>query len=196
MNDMFLRRGATYSGDSMLRWTLTREWSEDGLTVCYIGHNPSTAGHEIDDPTSQAWIHFGKVNGCGRYVAANLYPFRSPDPKACRAWADYEKNGPDWYARDCLQANIGIVAREAKKADIVVACWGAIAQDDLWNDSVLEEIQSGEAPWPDVYCFGLTASGAPKHPLARGKHRLPRDQKFILWKPADPVVPVTCRGAE
>jgi len=180
-----MKRGATYSPCNALRFTLTREWGP-GPSVCYIGHNPSTAGHEKEDPTSLAWIHFAQAQGFGRYVAVNLYPFRSSDPQLCRNWADYEKNGPDWWARDRLQQNICIVAEQAKKADRVVACWGALAKDDLWVDSILEEIQAGEEPWPDVYCFGLTASGAPKHPLARGKHRIPRGQQFVLWKPAAP----------
>ena len=178
-----MRRGATYSADRQLRWTLTRAW-RDGPGVCFIGHNPSTAGHELDDPTSRAWVEFCEAQGFGHYVAVNLYPFRSREPKACRAWADYEKNGPDWHARDALQVNLGVVAREAKRADRVVACWGAIARDDLWVESVLEEIQAGAEPWPDIYCLGLTTNGAPKHPLARGKHRIPRTAKFVLWRTA------------
>jgi hypothetical protein len=77
-----------------------------------------------------------------------------------------------------------IVAQEAKKADRVVACWGAIALDDLWVDAIVEEIQAGPEPYPDIYCLGTTSSGAPKHPLARGRHRVPRDQQFALWRAA------------
>lgn len=183
MNDFFLRRAATYSPCKSLRFTLGRVWG-DGPSVCYIGHNPSIASHEIDDPTSQAWVHFARLNGFCRYVAVNLYPFRSPDPKACREWANWEHNGPDWWARDRIHQNMGIVASEAKRADRVVACWGAIALDDGYIDAVVEEIQSGEAPYPGIYCLGRTSSGAPKHPLARGKHRVPRDQRFELWKDA------------
>lgn len=179
--DLFMRRGATYSPCKTLRWTLERDWG-DGGKVCYIGHNPSTAGHETDDPTSLAWVHFARAQGYGRYVAVNLYPFRSPDPAACRAWADYERNGPDWHARDALMHNLALVASEAKRADIVVASWGAIALDADWTELVVENIQTGEAPWPPIYCLGTTASGAAKHPLARGKHRVARDQSFELWR--------------
>jgi len=179
-----MRRGATYSDDKRLRWTLTREWRE-GPGVCFIGHNPSSAGHELDDPTSRAWVAYCEAQGYGRYVAVNLYPFRSADPTVCRRWADYEKNGPDWHARDALMVNLDIIAREAKRADRVVACWGSLAFDDLWVDSVLEEIQAGAAPWPDVYCLGLTLAGRPKHPSARGVHRVAPTTPFVLWKPAE-----------
>ncbi|UFW79976.1 DUF1643 domain-containing protein [Rhizobium sp. SU303] len=33
-------------------------------------------------------------------------------------------------------------------------------------------------------CLGLTKDGYPKHPMARGAHRIPRDQQPILWKSA------------
>jgi hypothetical protein len=181
--DLFLKRGATYSPCGKLRFTLTRWWA-DGPRACYIGHNPSTAGHEVDDPTSIAWVHFARAQGYGSYVAVNLYPYRSPNPDECRRWARYEENGPDWWARDRLMQNEMIVAQEAKSAQIVVACWGAIAQDDNWTAHVIEAIQTEEAPWPDIYCLGKTASGAPIHPMARGKHRVPRDRRFELWRAA------------
>lgn len=181
MSDLFIKRGATYSEDKTLRWTLTREWGH-GKSACFIGHNPSTAGHEKEDPTSVAWIHFSKLWGCGRYTAVNLYPFRTPDPQACRDWANWDRNGPDWYVRDALMMNEGIVAQEAKRADIVIACWGAIALDDVWNEQIIEAVTTGAEPWPNLYCFGLTSSGAPKHCLARGKHRVPRDQQPILYR--------------
>lgn len=73
---------------------------------------------------------------------------------------------------------------QACAAHQVFVCWGAIAWDDLWIDHVVEEIQSGEGPYPALWCWGMTSSGAPKHPMARGKHRIPADQKEILWKAA------------
>jgi hypothetical protein len=33
-----------------------------------------------------------------------------------------------------------------------------------------------------MVCLGTTQSGAPKHPMARGLHRIPRDQMPIEWK--------------
>jgi len=90
-----VRREATISQNGTLRWTLSRSWGP-GRTVCYIGHNPSTAGKDIEDPTTLAWQHFARVNGFDQYVAVNLYPFRSADPETCRKWAAWMDNGPDW----------------------------------------------------------------------------------------------------
>ncbi len=176
-----MKCSAQISKCGRFRWTLHRQWAE-GPKVCYIGHNPSTADGSIEDPTTRAWAHFARSNGYGGYLAVNLYPFRSSDPKACRDWAEFESNGPDWHARDVMMENIDLVASVAKQCAIVVASWGAIAQDEAMVDRIIEEIQTGEVPYPSIYCLGTTASGAPKHPLARGKHRIPRDQRFQLWR--------------
>jgi hypothetical protein len=92
-------------------------------------------------------------------------------------------NGPDWYAPDRIHFdNLPLLVREAKAAALVVACWGAGVWDPEFVDHVLEEITTGEAPWPDVYCFGLTADGAPIHPMARARSRIPDYAKPVLWK--------------
>lgn len=175
-------RSASISCCNRFRWTLTRKWGE-GPMACYIGFNPSDADGKKEDPTTLAWIHFAKANGYSGYVAVNLYPFRSSDPKACRKWADFENNGPDWHARDVIIQNIELVARIARRSAIVVACWGNLAGDDPIAERIIEEIQ-GDMPFPAIYCLGLTKHGMPKHPMARGLHRIPRDQKFLLWRKA------------
>ncbi|WP_408586462.1 hypothetical protein [Novosphingobium sp.] len=115
-------------------------------------------------------------------VAANLYPWCSANPADVYSRVD-GIDGGDWAARDDLHfVNLPAVVAEAKKADQVFVCWGAIARDCLWLDHVVEEIQTGEGPWPDLWCWGKTKAGAPKHPMARGAHRIPADQKPILWR--------------
>lgn len=83
-----------------------------------------------------------------------------------------------------MWANIEAVARMAKAADQVFVCFGAIAWDDVYIEEVLEAITSGPAPWPDLWCWGTNADGSPKHPMARGAHRIPADQKPIIWRKA------------
>lgn len=183
MSDLFIERGATYSEDQRLRWTLTRRWGTGTRLACFLAHNPSTAGHELEDPTTLTWNYFAKLWGCDGYTAVNLYPYRSPDPAVAREWAAWDRT-TNWSVRDQLVQNERIVVIEAKRAAIFVACYGAIAQDVAWAEHLLEEIQSGEPPFPAVHVFGLTGNGSPKHPMARGKHRVPRDQQPILWKAA------------
>lgn len=187
MTDLFgagILREATFSRGDQNRLTLTRMWDGNLPSVCFIGLNPSTADDRVDDPTVRRWTHFAKAWGYGSFTAVNLYPFRSSSPAICRAWADWENNGPDWYARDDIVANIDTVATEAKRAGFVVACWGAGAWDDALVEMVLESIMSGDEPWPDVHCFGLTQIGAPIHPMARGKHRIPDSATPVVWRRA------------
>lgn len=95
-------------------------------------------------------------------------------------------SGNAWHDRDALHfVNLPAVVKAAKSADQVSVCWGAIAgHDEGWIEHVVEEIQSGEDPCPDLWCWGTNADGSPKHPMARGKHRIPRDQQPILWRAA------------
>lgn len=178
-----IRRNADLSECGSYRWTLSRVW-RTGPHVCFIGLNPSTADHLADDPTVQRWTHFARSWGFGGFVAVNLYPFRSPSPADCRRWADWENNGPDWHARDRLHQNVDVLAHEAKRAELVVACWGAGCWDRLWTEHAIEQIQTGEAPFPDLYCLGRTSAGAPIHPMARGRCRVANDAQPKLWRRA------------
>lgn len=175
-----LQRHATFHGDDC-RITLERRWAP-GPIACVIGHNPSNASAHADDPTSRWWIDWFTLFGFGGYVAVNLYPFVTADPRECRRVAAWHERD-DWAARDALlYVNLPALVTEAKRAAQVFVCWGAIALDGEWIDHVVEEIQSGTAPHPDLWCWGKTASGAPKHPMARGPHRIARDQPPILWR--------------
>lgn len=178
-----IARSASLSHCGDYRFTLTRTWSSEGGHVCFIGLNPSTADHRQDDPTVRRWIHFARSWGYGGFTAVNLYPVRTSSPAECRAWAQYEDNGPEGHARDMTYvSNLPVLVREAKAAALVVACWGAGAWDPELVNHVLEAITTGEAPWPDVHCLGLTADGAPMHPMARGRSRIPDHARPVLWK--------------
>jgi hypothetical protein len=183
--DLLVTRRATLSRGGRNRPTLDRFWA-DGPHVCFIGLNPSNADHQVDDPTVRRWMHFARSWGYAGFVAVNLYPFRTSSPRECRREADWQDNGPDWYARDDLHHNASVVAREAKRAALVVACWGAGTWDPDWVEHVIEEVQFGEEPWPDIHCLGTSRSGAPKHPMARGKERVPDNAQPSLWRAARP----------
>lgn len=176
-----MQRDAIFSCEDRLE--LRRTWGP-GPIACVISCNPSTANALQDDPTSLWWNAWFQLFGFGGYRAVNLYPFCTSSPAECRLRADWTKTD-DWYARDqILMTNLPHVVEVAKAADQLFACWGNIAWDDMWIEHVVEEIQGGEEPWPDIWCWGKTKSGAPTHPMARGKHRIPRDQKPILWRAA------------
>ncbi len=177
-----IRRSAHFPGLG-LRERLTRDWAP-GPRAFVLGCNPSDAGAEKDDPTSRWWNSWFGHFGFGGYDAGNLYPFITSSPAQCRVRYDGCIAGPEWHDRDALFANVDAVVRMAKMADQVFVCFGNIAWDQDWIDHVVERIQSDVEPWPDLWCWGTTMSGAPKHPLARGKHRIDPRQPPILWRPA------------
>jgi hypothetical protein len=177
-----LRRSALFH-DSGVRIRLTRDWGP-GPRALVIGCNPSTADAMRDDPTSRWWNNWFSLFGFGGYDAMNLYPFCTSSPAECRRMVEGTEQG-DWGTRDDLHfVNLPALVQAAKRADKVFVCWGAIAWDDFWINHVVEEIQSGVEPFPDLWCWGKTASGAPKHPLARGVHRIDPRQWPVLWKAA------------
>lgn len=177
------RRGARFHSPSE-RLVLSRDWG-DGPRALVLGCNPSTADALKDDPTSRWWNVWFRHFGFGGYDAMNLYPFCTSDPKECREIVARINDGLDYGARDALHfVNLPSLVAAAKKAHQVFVCWGAIAWDDMWIEHVVEEIQTGVAPYPDLWCWGKTASGAPKHPLARGLHRIDPKQQPILWRSA------------
>lgn len=177
---MEIQRSAHFLCDDV-RIRLTRNWGI-GPRAFVLGCNPSNADTSTDDPTSKWWNRWFMHYGYGGYDAGNLYPFVSSSPKECRKMADWENNGPDWYARDTLLSNLSAVVEMAKAADAVFVCFGNIAWDDSWVENVIEEIQTGCEPWPNLWCWGKTKSGAPTHPMARGKHRLDPLAPPILWR--------------
>lgn len=178
--DPYVRRDATFIAGN--RFTLSRWWAE-GPRALVIGCNPSTADALGDDPTSRWWNAWFRLFGFAGYDAVNLYPFCTSSPAECRKIAEAGWAG-EWHDRDAMHHNLDHVAKMAKAAAKVFVCFGAIAWDDMWIEQVIEEIQSGVAPYPDLWCWGTTQSGAPKHPMARGKHRIPPDQPPILWRAA------------
>ena len=165
-----ISKSAIVSGCETYRYELRRVW--DGalpmLAVCML--NPSTADANIDDPTVLTLTHFGKLWDYGGLLIVNLYAYRSPSPKqmfAAEAVAIGPKNekytaAAVFYARD--------------NGGKLLAAWG-----NDGNDRSMFFAQWARCQGVELVCLGTTQSGAPKHPMARGLHRIPRDQRPIPW---------------
>jgi len=175
-----LKRSAHFPAPGIRR-RLSRDWGQ-GRRAFVLGCNPSDAGDDREDPTSSWWNRWFEHWGFGGYDAGNLYSFVTSSPAECRRRYDDAIGGPNWHDRDEIFANLDAVVAMAKRADQVSVCFGNIAWDREWIDHVVEAIQTGEGPWPDLWCWGTTKSGAPTHPMARGKYRIDTYQSAILWK--------------
>lgn len=174
-------KAASISKCGTYRWTLTRAWDGRPMLLVVM-FNPSTADAEKDDPTIQLLCHIASHNGYGGIVVVNLVPLRSSTPEPAIDMVKWDKTA-DWCARDRLQENVAVICREAARAGAVLFAWGALADRlEFWPDNVREEIECALADGTPIYCLGRTASGQPKHPLARGKHKVPKDAPLIPWE--------------
>lgn len=174
-------RTARLSACGTYRWTLTRRW-DDRPTLLVVMFNPSDADHEVDDPTITLTCQIAAHNGYGGIVVVNLIPLRSPLPAVAVTMTRWDQNGPDWHARDRLQDNLAVIQKEAARAGAVLLACGALADRCAdWFYQVLEEIECGLPDGAEIFCLGKTTGGYPKHPLARGKHKVPKDAPLLAW---------------
>lgn len=182
-----MKRTARLSPLGTYRWTLGRSWDESlpVLVVCMFG--PSDADDTIDDPTITLVCHVAAHNGFGGITVVNGIPLRSSKTEPQFAMLDWDKT-QEWGDRDALQLNLGAVVQEVQRAGHVLIAWGALAGKTLasadWFDNVRTEIESALPEGVPVYCLGRTAGGHPKHPMARGKHKVPKDAKLVPWQEA------------
>jgi hypothetical protein len=136
------------------------------IGVClFVMLNPSTADANIDDPTITRCIRFAQRWGYRRLAVGNLYAYRATDPRELGRVED--PVGPDNYAW---------LDRLVAEADTLIVAWGAgggSAAKGAHVDRLLEA---------DAMCLGTTADRYPKHPLARGRHRVPADFEPIPYR--------------
>ena len=146
---------AIISNCGLYRYRLERDVASGGLAFAYFGVNPSTADATTDDATVRKWKEITRRNGGRRFVVGNVFAFRATDVRALQVCAD--PVGPE-NARHLLEI--------AAEADVLVPCWGARGKlpRELHGRlaATLGLLRTTGKP---IRCFGLTASGDPKHPL-------------------------------
>lgn len=137
------------------RYRLDRDVQPEGLVFAYFGINPSTADHEIDDPTVKKWRGFSSRNGVRKFIVGNVFAFRSTKPKGLKLADD--PFGPE---RDAYLSQI------IAEADVLVPCWGNLdkmPKELRWAPTtLLNQLLATSKP---VLHFGVTESGQPMHPL-------------------------------
>lgn len=182
-----IKGAALFSRDKTMRREIRRWWSPEPISwVAWLMLNPSTAAENRNDPTALRVTHFTKSWGYGGWIGINLYPLITSDPRIMWAWRQWDKRGPDWYARDALQDNLSDIDRVARLASLRIVAFGTepFKRDRGWLEQCLEAFgQPSNLPGTDerFYCLGTNKDGQPLHPLARGKLRVPNDTKPIFW---------------
>lgn len=158
-----VRGSALFSGCGRYRPVLVRNWAELGSMAYYalwIAMNPSTAEHDVDDPTIRKGIHFTRSMGLTCYVMCNIMDYRSTNPKALSA------------VNPRSDANLPKIVELAAGASRIICAWGALPKPlHRYADDVVLALRG----YP-LYCMGKTAAGFPRHPLY-----LPNNAECVPW---------------
>jgi hypothetical protein len=139
-----MKKAAILSEDNLYRYQLSRIWDESKPLILFIMLNPSTADADADDPTIRRVIRFATSWGYGGVYVANLYAFRSTDPKAL-------KHADDPIGKE----NISYITHLIGMADKVVYAWGNNQKEPTWLSELVQT----------PYYIDLSKNGIPKHPL-------------------------------
>lgn len=162
------------------RYRLTRRVGPGSRRLVCILLNPSTANAKDDDPTVSRLMAFAKRLGYDILEIVNLFAFRTPSPSEC-VQQGTNAIGPDndRYLNELLDL--------AAVDGTVLCAWGnglptklGVTMTRVRAAYVLALVAArGLTP----YCFGTNDDGSPKHPLARGKHRIPDDATPVVYDP-------------
>lgn len=172
---------AQFSDNDRMRYRLARTLIStrlvivDGVVqglarIVWLLLNPSTANAFRPDPTVTECVKRSITYGGDVCEVVNLFAMRSPYPADLWNCLHGQRGDDAENDRAILQACVG-----AKR---VVAAWGNHGALDNRDQRVRNMLQSNNVP---LVHLGLTQSGMPKHPLARGKHRIPKDQQPAVF---------------
>ena len=163
-----MKPGAILSEDRLYRFTLTREITSEPTrsvfqeAVLFLMNNPSTADARVDDPTIRRCIGYARAWGYRKLYVANVNPTRATDPKDAHV-----------PPAEILEVNDDSLRSLAVRSDLIVAAWGAAANQELVDRAlaILEPIRT-------VNALALTSAGQPRHPLYLKASLRP----FIWWR--------------
>ena len=164
-----------------LRFRLDRWWDErQGALICMA--NPSHAGAERNDPTIANLLRLTRPLPIGGFTVVNAEPFITSAPTALLEWRRHaiERSLEDYRA--VQRENFRLIRELSESAAIRIAAWGQLLSSLPPAPRLLGalSLDSKRA----LHAFALTKDGSPKHPLARGRHRIEACRELVLWRRA------------
>ncbi|MFL5900896.1 MAG: DUF1643 domain-containing protein [Solirubrobacterales bacterium] len=157
---------AVFNRERSQRYWLIRIWDRARPLLVVVMFNPSDADDERNDPTISALIHFATMWGYGGLLVINLHSHVSSQPSAIRRLqADDVETCP--YPNVVAWKEAIGYARDQHLP--ILLAWG-----NLGDEPTIKRFASFAHDLPAI-CLGKTSDGRPKHPMARGLYRIPRD---------------------
>jgi len=161
----------------LYRWRLDRWWSDEPRALICMA-NPSIAGGDKNDPTVSTIIRLLRpLPGYGGFTVVNELPYIATDPKDLTRWRESEF--PE-VLRGVGRKNEELIRSLSLYAKVRIVAWGALVDMSPNARRVLNAMSLDRTE--PLYCLGRTNNGAPKHPLARGKHRIPDGTTPMVWR--------------
>lgn len=143
--------GARFSACGRYRYSLWRHWDTDAPYCLFLMLNPSTADEVRNDPTIERCERRARAMGFGGLYVANLFAWRSTDPRAL-ALAD-DPVGP---------GNDRAIVKAAKGAGRVICGWGNDGTLLGRDAQVLALLRRARI---EPYALAVNKDGSPRHPL-------------------------------
>jgi hypothetical protein len=156
-----MKKDAIIDKSGKYRYMLTRQWGAGNNFINFILLNPSTADHQIDDPTVKSCIALTVNNGFDGFYITNLFAFRATQPSDLKKASD--PFGPE---------NEKYLKRYNKLCSITIVAWGNHGSFLGGSERVLDIFKR-----KPLHCLAKNKSGAPKHPLY-----VRRDTKPVLFQ--------------
>lgn len=182
---------AEFSPCGLHRLRLDRWWSDEPRALVCM-RNPSTAGADRNDPTVcrlRALLQ-GRP-GIGGFTVVNADDRIATDPRDLEVWLAAQDVASLKAGR---QANLDRIRSLAAAAPLRVVAWGNLLAPGLHADRVIAAMSLNGAHL--LHAFALTGDGAPIHPMARGRCRVPLGMPLVEWRAARPTAPVTTDTGE
>jgi hypothetical protein len=161
-----------------LRMRLDR-WRTDGPRALICMCNASTADGERNDPTIRRCMELLPAEYAG-FTVVNWSPYIASDPADLHAWRDRSARNHWPRYRDICDDNYTLIGRLAETAPVRIVAWGRLVQQCVQTVVTLSELSRHGGH--DLHAFGLTKDGAPKHPMARGTHRIANGSPLVVWR--------------
>lgn len=148
-----IEKGAVLSECGSYRYLLTRRW-DDGPSLAFLMHYPTSTDATIDDPTIRRCMGFAKRLGFSGIEVVNLFAYQATDSKHVLRARDPVGPENDEHIRMAVKAS----------RDIVCA-WGPAGSKTPRAHQVVAMLrQMGVKP----KCLEVTHNGSPCHPLGVG----------------------------
>lgn len=174
---------ALFSDDLRYRYTLRRVLREGNWRIVWLLLNPSTADAFKPDPTVSRCIEWTRRWGADIADVVNAFALRSPYPTDL-----YEAAAKNphriWTELGADEVNDNHIRETCAGAKLVIAGWGNHGDDPKLGRRGEYMRQMLRAAGITLHHFGVSKSGSPLHPLARGKSFVPYDREPTIFEAA------------